>query len=340
MTTRSTVAAVCALCAATSASFADVPPYVLTTSFDAPGGAFGFLPDGRAITAVGNDIRVQDGPFGGSYTTVATVPDGFISDFGASFLRVSPDGARLAIGDNNFGPGAEVLLFNTADVIGGDASSPTTFATGNFDAHWANNNELFVAGGDFGDTFVNLLDANAGTVTRVVTGVGGASGGVTIRNNTLFTANGFDFDEDNGSETGEVRAFDLNDFDGITPLDFEAEGTNVADALSGGSLGFDAFGSLLIGGAEFGGGESGFAAVVDPDAIAQALLGGGAAQDSDELRLSPDADAIAYSIRYNHEQNLLWVVGGGTAYLYVVPAPGAGALLALGLGVIGSRRRR
>jgi hypothetical protein len=318
---------------------ADVPEYQLVGSFPVPAGAWDLMPDGRVAVMDGAQIRAQDSLNGSTYSLIGSVDPAAISSFGASFLRFSPDGSRLAIGDNNFGPGASVLILNVAALSPGAASPYDAVSAPNSDAFWTSSSTLFVNGFGASSQLVRV-DADALAATTVVENIGQGTGGVVSDGTYLYQGIGFDTSA-GGAPTGEVRAFPLADLLVATaPVDFGA-GVLVADALSGSPLGLDAFGDLLIGGGDFfaGSNDFGYAAVVDADAVALALAGGPVAPDSAELRLSPAGAGAPYSIAFNEVTQELLVLAEGTAYRYAVPAP-AGAVLFAAAGAVALGRRR
>lgn len=325
---------------------AAIPSYTLVGQFAAPGHTFDVLPDGRLVSIdSGGTVFVQDALNTGAYSALGAV-DFSISMFGASFLRVSPDGSRLAIGDGNFGGGSSVGVVSMADLsFGGPSAGVSAVVVGNNDAVWADNSTLYVNGSDNSSFSPDVfrVDVETLSATRVIGPTGGGSGGITLRDGVLYTADGFNTDM-GGVFTGNIRAFGLGDLPASgsgDPAVAFLSGVLVADALSGSSLGFDPFGNLLVGGGDFfsGSGDFGYAAVIDGAAIAAALAGGGVAPDSSELRLSPAGPDVFYGIRFNAATEELLVIGGGTVYRYAVPAPGGAAAFAV-VGVFAARRRR
>jgi len=327
-------------------AFGGLPAYGLVGQYTAPAGAFDVLPDGRLVAlggVDGRDVLVQDGVNVGSYSVVGSIDTaGAIASFGASFVRVSPDGDTLAVGDNNFGAGNSVYTFSLGDL--GVSPAPTErFVTPNFGAAWGDAGTLFVTGADpvSFESGVYRVDVAGGGVDLVVEDIGGASGGVAVRDGVLFTGNGFDTDAGAGtSVTGEVRAVSLGDLSG-GPVSFESGMTAVAEALSAQPLAFDPFGNLLVGGGDSFGGQSdaGYAGVIDGDAIAGALAGGGFMPGAD-LELDPIGSGGAlYSVAFNDATGELLVVSGGTVFRYEIPSPGSALVLGVA-GVFAAGRRR
>lgn len=319
----------------TTAHAATIPAYTPVGSFALPSGPWDLLPDGRILQLRGNDVFRQDALNASTYTRVGGFAPGSFPNFGSgpspAFLRVSPDGARLAVGNNQFNANNAVLVGNLADLSTSANLPVSSLAAPNFDAAWDGNGRLYVTGGD-ASTFASVLtrvdiDPPAGpTSTRVITGIGNGSGGVTVRNGTLYTGVGFSF----GTNTGEVRAFDAATLAAAnSPVAFST-GTFTADILSGASLGFDRFGNLLIGGGDAfsSSPDFGYAAVVD---LADPL---------NPLRLSPAGTQVgSYRIAFNTATDELLVAASGAAYRYAIPAPATAATLALG-GLLACRRRR
>ncbi len=325
----------CALTA--SSALAAIPPYAQVGTFAAPNNAaWDVLPDGRVIGLSGGTFVVESAPGAGDYAAIGSIDPTLLPLFGAAFVRVSPDGSRIAIGDN--GVANAVLLVNTADLNLGGASPVATIAgTPNYAATWSSNSTLFVSGFGTGP-IVSRLDADAQTSTVVIDNVAASAGGVVTDGTRLYVGAGFDFGP-LGGDTGLVRAFDMGSLGGPV-VDFDA-GAAVADALSGDSLGFDLFGNLLVGGGDFfaGSGDSGYAAVIDGAAIAAALGGGPIAPDGSELHLSPFGEFSFYSIRFNAFTNELLVSDGFSIARYAVPGVSTVAPFVLA-GVFAARRRR
>lgn len=334
------------LVCASAACLAGAPGYELVGSFQTPtgSGARAMTADGRMVVMVGNEIHLQAAASSSSFAQLGSIDAGLLNAFGAACIAVSPDGATLAIGDGNFGPGANVHILSWSDLNPDSPTAVASVAAASYEAHWAQDGRLYLSGADFSDTFVSVidgLDRGAPVVTRLVEGIGGASGGVTVRDGLLFTSNGFDFDPGSGSVTGDVRAFDLDAISRGAAANFETDGTLVASALSGLSLGFDAFGNMLIGGGDFGNpAQFGFASVVSGDAVLAALAGLGGAADEDEQWLSP-AGSNTYSLIYDAwtEEILVWGFADDVVYRFAVPAPGA-SVLAFGVAAMHGRRRR
>ncbi len=330
---------------------AALPAYSLLGSFELPAGAtvWDTAPDGRVITLVGGDVYRQDAVSASSFTRLGSLPAGEIPSFGAAFLRISPDGSTLAIGDNYAGGTPDVLLVPTLALDPLAPTTPTRLALDHSEADWAGNSTLFVTGSTIDGSFVAMVDIPTLSTRQVVGNIDGAAAGVTSDGAYLYAGNGFAFG--GPSQTGEVRAFPLSAItSSATPLDFENAGIPVADALTGSSLGFDGFGNLLVGGGDFfgGSGDLGSAAVIDAEALAESLGGAGVAPDNAELRLSPRLATDSYFARWSGASGELLVgyfdnttfTSGTTIYRYAVPAPGVVTTVTFAGAGIASRRRR
>lgn len=338
---RALGAAVVSLCFS-SAALAAIPPYTLIGSYALPAsGAYAVGSDGRLLVMQGATVLRQSALNSASFEVAGSVDASLISPFGASFLSLSPDGSTLAIGDGNFSAGASVHFVRVSDLTAAAPAAVRSVVVGNSSAAWLGNSTLFVSGSDPAfNSQVARVSVTSLTSDVVINGIGGASGGVAVRGGRLYTGNGFTFNAPGlGSQTGDVKAFDLSTF-GAAPVNFEASGVTVARALSAASLGFDGLGNLLIGGGDLftPGGDRGAAVVVDGGAVAAALAGGGVAPAASTLRLSP-AGEVFYGVTWNEATQELLVVGNDTVFRYAVPAPGAAAVFGV-VGAANARRRR
>lgn len=324
-----------------SQAAADAPGFRLAGTYELPvdASAFDVRPDGRLVVLRGTDVLVQDALNASTYTLVGSVPVSTVSNFGASFLAVSPDGSTIAYGDNDFGAGAEVSYFDAAALSTASPVSVTTIAAQNFDGFWRDNSTLYVTGG----SGVTEIDTVSGASRSVIDGIGGAPAGVVTDGANLFVGNGFRFS--GPSETGDVKAFSLSSIDAaITPINFESSGVTIVDDLSAASLGFDAAGNLLVGGGDaFGGsGDVGYFAVYDAAALPSALAGlGEIDRTTQRFKATPAGAFDSYFPVFNAFTGEILVssFGNSTLFRYEVPAPGTVAMLAFAC-VAASRRRR
>lgn len=318
-----------AIVATSTDALATIPAYALVGQYTLPGGAWDVGPDGRIWGIVGNNIVRQDAVNGSSYATVGSVPAGTTASFGASFLRVSPDGSTLAIGDNNFSAAARVHFVTTSDLNTSNPASTRSVVLGNYAATW-DGNQLYVSGSiPGGSPFVSRVSFTnvTGTpvATTLITGIGAGSGGIAVRGSTLYTGVGF---ATSGTPAiGEVRAFNLATVgSGITPF---LSGSLIATILSAASIDIDPLGNLIVAGADFSNYPvvTGFARVVD------------ATNPASTLTLAPLGSDRSYGVRFNAATQELLVTTGNTAFRYAIPTPATAASLVFG-GLIASRRRR
>lgn len=319
---------------AASSAHADIPAYTLVGQYALPQGAAAWDvgPDGRVWGIVGNSIVHQESLNGSTYASLGSVPAGTVATFGASFLRVSPTGQTIAIGDNNFGSGARVHFVPVAGLNTGAPTATLSTPSGNFDGAW-DGNQFYISGA--GSDFVPYLQRISFTdvtgqpvATQIITGIGGASGGVAIRGGRIWTGVGF---SGGGLVTGDTRSFDLLATNSAPSAVSYLTGAAIAGGpvLSASPLAFDAAGNLLVGGGDSFGGtsETGYAAVVN-------LATG------QRLQLSPaGTQQVIYAVAFNNVANELLVTANGIAYRYAVPGTAGAGLLALG-GVLATGRRR
>ncbi len=333
-----------------SQALAAIPPYTLVGSFQKPVGAFDLLNDGRMVVLSGSQVLVQDSPTSSSFTSVGSLASGFVSTFGAAFIDLSPDGSTLAIGNGEFGAAARVGFVSWAGLNTSGPSSPSTVAMNAFDSHWIDGSTLLVTGSDGSGSTVSVVNPTTLATRTIVSNIGGSVGGVTANGSFLFTSNGFDFDTSVGSETGDIRAVPLaTALASMTPIDFESAMQPVARLLSGGSLGFDGAGNLLVGGGDVFGfsGDYGYAGVLDAGLVSSAASGGPPATLGLFLVPPGTPDNASTSLQWNSPTNELLFTyydnntftDGLTVSRYAVPAPG-GVVAMLFVGMASHRRRR
>lgn len=326
--------AIAGMAAGAERVWATVPNYQMVGQFALPNGAWTIGNDGVVYGVEGVNVVRASAVNGSAYQALGSLPAGSVSAFGAAFISLSADGARVAIGDGNFGPASNVYFVERAALTNGGATGPAAMVARNgYAGAWSAGGEFFFSGAVGADSVVTrvtfaggLSSANAQTV---ITGVGGASGGVYALSSgpegtTVLVGAGF---AGNGAATGEVRRF-------VVPIGAAASvgflsGTPATTILSANSIDVDAFGNLLVGGADYAQFPDvmGFAAVVDG-------LSGPAA-----LMLAP-AGPGAYDVRFNPVTQEVIVASGGVAYRYAVPGPGGIAVGMMGMGLAARRRRR
>jgi len=315
----------------------DLPP-VGAGSFSTAADA---LPDGRLLSATGDGVFLETGVATGVFEQVATID---VSVFGGApdpaFLRVSPDGSRVALGG---GFGKPLAVFGTSSLGTAampsliDGSNTDAFGVNHFDAEWMDNTNLGITGGVFGDpAFVSLLDVTSDTLAPVnpviIENINGASGGITFDSaGRLITGNGFGSGAP-GSDTGWIKSFEPGDWSIGTPADFELDGLFVGDVLSAASLSMDLEGNLIVGGGDFSEGETGYAGVISAAALESALLGFGPIDINDPQslsRLDPLGTGFGFfGSSFNDVTGELYVTDGATWWA-TVPAPGPVCALVL-----------
>ena len=306
--------------------------YTLAGSFTLPAPSpFDVLPDGRLITLSGADVYTEPSLGARVFSRLGTLPGMDVPGYASAFVRVSPDGTQLAVGNNG---GAsynnyQVGVFSIANLTG--AWFPAT----HFDARWFDGTHLALTAGAPGGTTsqVSLLDVASNPSNPanpvVVTHIGGAAGGITFDvQQHLFTGNGYSFG--GPSQTGWVKAFAAGQWlaalHGGAPVDFEDAGTLIGDVSSAASLGFDPEGNLYAGGGAVG---AQYAGLVRASAVAHALGGGGPALPQDIRQFDPAApDPYRfYDVNVNFVTGELYVRNAATVWVYTAPEPGALVLL-------------
>lgn len=306
------------------------PGYQYSHTFTMPAGAtvFDVLNDGRLIVLVGDDVHVETAAGSNSFSQTGTLPSADFPSFGPAFIRVSPDGSRIAVG-NNGGASFSSYEVGVFDLV---ALTGVWFSANHFDAEWIDNTRLAVTAGDFvNPSVVTVLDTASAdpqnpTNPIIIGGIGGASGGIAFDfAGNLYTGNGFQTTGPSG--TGAVKAFTKAAWEaalgGGPPLDFETGGILVVDILSASPLGFDGRENLFIGGGDFSSdADFDFVALVRSSAVADALSGMGAADPDDPnevWRLDPDkANGFNFfSANYNPILGRLYVHDGGGTTVHV-----------------------
>lgn len=224
---------------------------------------FDAMPDGRLLMLNGATLSVETSLQSGTFDPIGEIA-GFAPLFGPSFIAVSPDGTKAAVGSNGSGnvgvfpisDPAQSIYYNMADLAG----------------RWIDDSRLATTGG----SSVQVLEVGGGPARAAVSAIGGAVGGLAFdAAGNLYATNGFD--GSGPSETGWVKAFTKADWEAalanFTPLAFEVDGVPIADLLSASPVGFDALGNMFVGGGDFFGssGDFGYAALVDSTAVAAAL---------------------------------------------------------------------
>ena len=289
-------------------------------------GPYDVLPDGRMIALAGANVFIETGVATRVFSPLGTLGGADIASFGAAFIRVSPDGARIAVGNN----GGSTFSDFKVGVLDVGTLTGTWFVADHFDARWIDSTQLAVAASDFSNgSRVTVLDTASADPTSptnpaIVTGIGGASGGIAFdADGRLFVGNGFA--SFGPSATGAVKAFEQAAWTaaliGGTPIDFEADGVFIVDVLGASPLGFDEEGNLYVGGADAAPDDDSVA-LVSATAIASALAGGGPVDAGDPAQVRrfdplPADDFNFYSAGYNRVTGELFVRDYADTTLYV-----------------------
>jgi hypothetical protein len=271
---------------------------------DADGHIDGFPLRSKLLAATNSSVYLQKN-FGGSHwLTVGTVA-GFNMDPG--FIKISPDGAKIALGTGLYKPlyifpSATLSVVSPPDL--GAAPGTKAYDLGYYDAAWRDSRYLVLNAGTDTGSAIFALDTQAvepSTAVRlIIDHIPGASGGVAFdHEGDLITGNGYTYSAGD-SGTGELKIWSAADvataFEAEpAPLDYLGSGHVLADhVLSAASLGVDSSDNLYVGGGDaFGGsGDYGYAALLSASVLTRAL-GGGARLDRNDAAeftvIAPDA---------------------------------------------------
>jgi hypothetical protein len=297
--------------------------YVERQGFDfpSPAGPADVQSDGRILVLSGTTVLRETTPRSRIFVSLGDLPDADFNEFGASFLKISPDGDRIVVGNDG---GASFGHFQVG-VFAIPLLTGTWFDANSFQAAWINDRLVALTAGTFGSpsivtAFDTLSSDPAHPSNRtIIDNIGGASGGIAFdTHKNLYTGNGFAIS--GPSTTGTVKAFPHADWraalHGGPPVDFEAQGTVIVTVLSAAPLGFDAGGNLLVGGADFGGGDINFAAFISRAAVRSALGGNGPVNVSDPAQVrkvdpDPAADS-AYNVIINQARDEVYLTSSGS----------------------------
>jgi hypothetical protein len=300
-----------------------IDDYVQRQGFDVPdpAGPADVLADGRILVLSGTTVFRETMPRSRSFVSLGNLPNADFNEFGASFLKISPDGDRIVIGNDG---GASFGHFQVG-VFAVPLLTGTWFDADGFQAAWIDDRFVALTAGTFGSpSIVTAFDTFSGDPAHpsnrtIIDNIGGASGGIAFdKHENLYTGNGFAIS--GPSITGTVKAFRRADWraalHGGPPLDFESQGTIVVTVLSAAPLGFDASGNLLVGGADFSGGDINFAAFISRAAVRSALEGNGPVNTSDAAQVrkvdpDPAADS-AYNIVINRARDEVYLTTSGS----------------------------
>lgn len=317
-----------------------------TLTLPAGTGPFTAAPDGRIVAMVADEVHLETAVGSGSFVLYGVLPAADIPFFGTAFISFSPDGTKLAVGNNggaSFGD-FRVGVFDFASLTG------TWFSANHFLGVWLNNTQLALAASDFTNgASVTLLDTTSADPLNpinpvLIDQIGGASGGIVFdAEGRLFTGNGFA--SIGPSDSGTIKAFtQANWLSAITsslPINFETEGTFIIDLLGASPIGFDNEGNLFTGGGSAAP-EVDAVGVVRASAVTNAVMGGGSIDPNDSnlvRRLDPIQlnDTNFFDVVYNATSGELYVrdFGDSTVYVYRdlmgVPAVSTWGLITLTL---------
>ncbi|MGD9504758.1 MAG: dockerin type I domain-containing protein [Syntrophobacteraceae bacterium] len=244
---------------------------------------------GRLIAATGKKVYMQRNYGSSEWDVVATVG----AEMDPSFIRVSPDGSRIALG---IGYGAPMLVFSTTMLnatippVLHDGSNPasgvTAYDINYYDADWVDNQYIVVNGGVWpGPPYgsgVGVVDANNPNDEGVglIEDIPGASASIAVDSSgNLYTGIGYATGPPN--RTGEIKVWAAGEWSTTpsTMLDYEDNDRIVADnVLSAAYLGTDSEGNLHVGGGDaFGTGgttENGYAALIGQAVVARVTASG------------------------------------------------------------------
>ncbi len=261
----------------------------------------GFPLASRLVAATGRTIYLWK-TFGGKEWLPIAVLDNGAPEMDPSFLAISPDGEKVALGT---GLGMPLYVVPTALL---STEAPPLLAQGlqrvrswRLDYYWGcfrDGRYLFIntGGVEYGTSYIYAIDTESSSqneITLIIGPIPGASAGLAFdAHGNLVTGIGWDPDD---QRTGELRIFGASKIDdalgGGGSLDYGVDGEVVAEGiLSAAFLGFDDDGNLLVGGGDVFGtsGHYGYAVIIDAVAV-QRAAGGGVPASSDEIAvLQPD----------------------------------------------------
>jgi hypothetical protein len=305
-----------------------IDKYRLTETFNLPvsGGPSDVLPDGRIVVLSNTTVFRETAPGSRNFASLGTLPDADFSEFGASFMSISPAGDRIAVGNNG---GASFSNFQVG-VFTLPSLSGVWFNATSSKGEWINDRFVALTAGDFGiPASVTALDTFSTDLARpsnrtIIQNIGGFSGGITFdEDNNLYTGNGFA--TTGPSQTGAIRAFSpsewLSAFQGGAPVEFETQGVLIVNVLSASSMQFDRRDNLFVGGGDFFGGEDiNFAALLSKNALKSALKGRGTVDTDDDRavrKLDPDPGPTSvYSVLVNRVRDEVYLQSGSTMFVF------------------------
>jgi hypothetical protein len=174
--------AIVATTCATVAHADEFSSYALSAMFSLPSSicVFDTLSDGRILVVSGAQVYVESTPDSHSFALQGTLPGADIpSSAGAAFVRVSPDGTKIAVGNNG---GSSFTNFQVG-VFAFPALTGTWFTANHFDGRWINARYVALTANPSSNTsIVTALDTTSANLSNpsnpiIVDDVGGFSGG-------------------------------------------------------------------------------------------------------------------------------------------------------------------
>lgn len=254
------------------------------------------------------------------FTPVATITnDPAVSFLDTPVVSLSPDGRHIAMSIGMNFSEYHLLIFDAALLAGGSMpnlltdnrvwQSPALFGVASLT--WVGGSHLAVLWGDYTNSYVDMLPASGGTMTRIMT-IPGASGSIAFDpEQNLCAGIGY-----LTGRTGELRVIPALRWQQVLagtrgPLDFTAEGvllaTGVGSALS---MGCDAEGNLHVSGTDT---VYGTVYLLRNDVITRVLRGGQSARKTNLLECrtftpDPAKDDYAMTIFANPATQQLCVV--------------------------------
>lgn len=259
---------------------ADAFPADLSANID------GFSLRSKLLAATNSSVYLQKNFGASSWLTVGNVV-GFNMD--PCFIKISPDGAKIALGTGFYKP-LYVFPTTTLSVAAptdlGGAPGTQTWDLSYYDGAWRDARYLVVNAGTELGSAIFAIDTEseqpATSVRTIIKGIPGASGGVTFdQHGNLITGNGFTYNS-SVAGTGQLKIWSAEEVasafaDEPAPLDYVGSGHVLAEhVLSAAWLGVDSSNNLHVGGGDaFGGsGDYGYAALLDSSVLTRVLEGG------------------------------------------------------------------
>jgi hypothetical protein len=230
--------------------------------------------DGRMLAWDGFTVYIQQSKDSDVFQPIGSLPEEFRGATDPAFFVVSPNGRTILLG-----AGAGGSKFPDPDFNGNVWKMPITGGTAEFVGRFpfsilgtfylhTNNKFLFSQADGPGASAgsIQLLDLRTNQARTIVADIPGVPDGVALDGlGNLYVGMGA---TDDGVRTGEIFRFDAADVEQAVNegavLDYDDDGTFVADVLNGGDLAFDTQNDLFVSGANFAENDLGYVAEVDP----------------------------------------------------------------------------